>query len=358
MDKQYTYTKEETKDKEIKLVVKVESAKFLEVKAKMFNKLKETVKLPGFRPGKAPQALVEAHISEKVYNETLNKLIPEIASEILDTEKYTPMNQISYELVKMSDAEGVEFKASFINYPEVKLGDMKKIKVKKEEKPVTDKDVDAEVQKILDYYTEMNQASENKEALEEGKPAAKDDKKAEKKSVAMTDETVKALGIGFETVKDLKEQVKKEIEAMNARDIEAKWLQTILDEAIKASKISVPQALVTQSVASREAEYTKKLEELKLKADDFLKMQNTSIEKLRTEWANEATKKFAEELLLLEVIKAEKLTVTQSEITAEIDKVTDAKLKGELDTPEGKRYIVTVLLQQKAIEWLREQVQK
>ena len=87
-------------------------------------------------------------------------------------------------------------------------------------------------------------------------------------------------------------------------------------------------------------------------------MQSTTIEKLRSEWEVESKKKFAEELLLLEIIKTEKLTVTESEINSELTKITDEKLKKELDSPEGKRYIVTVLLQQKAIEWLRNQVQK
>ncbi|MEI7962135.1 MAG: hypothetical protein WCI04_07405, partial [archaeon] len=88
------------------------------------------------------------------------------------------------------------------------------------------------------------------------------------------------------------------------------------------------------------------------------KVQNTTMEKLHQEWETEAKKKFAEELLLLEIIKAQKFLVTDADITAELDKVADEKLKKDLATNEGKRYLVTVLLQQKAIEWLRDQVQK
>lgn len=352
MEKQYTFTKEENKDKEIVLTVKVSSERFLATKTKIYNKLKDTVKLPGFRPGKAPQALIEAHISETVYNETINKVIPEVTGDLLDSEKLSPMNQINYEFVKMSDAEGLEFKATFINYPEIKLGDFGKIKVKKEEKEISAKDVTDEVKKIMGYYKQMQQKNETQDEKTADKVTP------ETKDVEITDATVKALGIGFDTVAALEEQVKKELVTMSARDLEAKWLQAILDEAIKQSKITVPQKLVTQSTAKREADYLKKLEELKLKPEEFLKMQNTTIEKLRSEWEAESKKKFAEELLLLEIIKTEKLTVTESEINSELTKITDEKLKKELDSPEGKRYIVTVLLQQKAIEWLRNQVQK
>lgn len=352
MDKQYTFTKEENKDKETVLTVKVSAEKFLATKTKVYNKLKESVKLPGFRPGKAPQALIEAHISEQVYNETINKVIPEVTGEILDAEKLSPMNQINYEFVKMSDAEGLEYKATFINYPEIKLSDFSKIKVKREDKKIGDKEVTEEIKKIMGYYKQMQQKNEKQE---EGKDK-EDKKKEDDKEVEITDEAVKSLGIGFETVAALKEQVQKELETMNSRDNESKWLQSVLDEAIKQSKISVPQKLVSESVAKREEEYLKKLEDLKLKPEEFLKMQNTTMEKLRSEWENEAKKKFSEELLLLEIIKAQELTVTESDINTELTKVTDEKLKKELDTPEGKRYIITVLLQQKAIEWLRNQV--
>lgn len=345
MDKQYTYTKEESKDKGTKLNIKVASAKFMAAKEKMFTKLSQDVTLAGFRPGKAPKALMEAHISDKVYNETINHLLPEITAEILDTEKLNPMNQVQYEIVKMSDADGIEFKVSFINYPEINLGDFSKIKVKKEEKKIEDKDVKAEIEKIMKYYSKKVEAKPE--------TAAKVEEKVE-----VTDENVKNLGIGFNNVKELEEQVKKELEVVTARETEAKWLQQILNEAIKLSRIEPPQAFVNESIASREKDYLKKLEELNLKQEDFLKMQNTSMDKLHKEWADEAKKKFSEELLLLEIIKKQNLIVNNSDIDAEVAKVTDPKLKTDLETPEGKRYLVTVLLQQKAIEWLRAQVQK
>lgn len=351
MNKDYTYTKEESKEKEITLTIKISPEKFQTVKNKVFNKLSKDVAISGFRPGKAPKAVMEAHISGKVYDETVNQLVPEITASVIEAEKCNPLNQVRYEIVKMSEAEGIEYKALFVNYPEIKLGDFKKIKVKKETKIVTEEDIDAELQKIVKYYTKP--AIDAKDAKE-----VKNEKDTKNLKVEVTDEIIKALGIGIDTVAKLREQVKKELEAMNVRDAEVKWLDNMIHEGIKNAKIDPPKALINQSVANREKEYMKKLEELNLKLEEFLKVQNTTMEKLKEEWTHESEHKLSEELLLLEIIKSQQLTVTEPEIEAEIGKITDPKVKADINTMDGKRYLVTVLLQQKAIDWLKKQVQE
>lgn len=345
MDKQYSYSKETNKDEEIILTIKVLPQKFNQVKDKVYNRLKDTVQIQGFRPGKAPKALIESRISSQVYDETINELIPEITESVLNDENITPFNQVKYEIVKISDAEGLEFKAQFIKFPEIKLGDFSKIKVKKEEVKITDKEVDEETKKIVEYYQQLQDKSDKKE-----------DKK--KEELKIDDALVKSLNIGFDSLDKFKEQIKVELEVAKKRDGEIKWLQDVLQEAIKLSKIKVPQAIIKQGLKQREHDYLKKLDELKLKLDDFLKMQNTSMEKLRKEWEKEETQKYSEELLLLEIIKQEKITVTEEEIQAELERVNDEKTIQQLSTDEGRRYLVTVILQQKALTWLRNKVNK
>jgi len=82
------------------------------------------------------------------------------------------------------------------------------------------------------------------------------------------------------------------------------------------------------------------------------------MEKLRAQWKEEAEKRFNEELLLLKIIKDQKFNVTDSEVDAEIAKITDPATKEQFTTDEGKRYLITVLLQQKAMTWLKDQAAK
>jgi len=347
MDK-FTF-KKESKDSEVTMTIKVSPEYFMEAKNKVFNKLATTVEIQGFRPGKAPKALIEAHISEKVFNETINTLVPDVTSDIFVQEKINPLTQVSYEIVKMSDADGLEYKAKFVEYPTFKLGDFKKIKIKKVEKVLTDEELDKQMQNLIEYY------NKNKEPLKQ-EPA--EDKKEEKKEpIKVTDELIKSLNIGFETVAALKEQIKKEIETINQKDSEAKWLDDVVLEAVKLSKIEVPKALLTDSITAREKEYLKKLEELNLKLEEFLKVQNTTIEKLREEWKTEAEKRLSSELLLLEIIKQNNITITAEEIDKEMAGVSDPKTKENLSTDEGRKYLVTMMLQERAVGWLKKSIE-
>lgn len=358
MDK-YTFTKEE-KESEITLTVKITPEAFVEVKNKTYNRLAKDVEIQGFRPGKAPKALIEAHISDKVYNETINTIVPEVTSDIFVKEKMNPLTQVSYEITKMSDADGIEYKATFVEYPKITLGDFKKIKIEKKEKVLTDEELEKQMINLIEYYRKAQEPVKQEAPATEGEVKAEEkaeDKKEDKKEpIVVTDELVKSLNIGFENVAALKEQIKKEIEAINSKDSEAVWLEEVVTEAVKLSKIEAPKALLADSVGAREKEYLKKLEELNIKLDEFLKVQNTTIEKLRADWETEAKKKLANELLLLEIIKQNDITVTQEEIDKELANVTDQKTKDNLQTDEGRKYLVTMMLQEKAIDTLKKAI--
>jgi trigger factor len=346
MDKKYSFTKEETKNKEIKLTVKVIPAEFMVVKEKVYNKLAKDVVITGFRPGKGPKNLIEARISGELYEETINKLLPEVTYEIITEEKYTPLNQLHYEVLKMSDAEGIEFSATFVNAPSIKLADFKKIKATKEEVKVTDQDVAVEVERLIKTY---GPKKDEKDAAETNEAAVK---------VEVTDEVIKALNLGFDSKDKLEEQIKKELEANKQYEQEQKYITTIVDEAIKGSKIEAPKALVEEELHKREHEYTHQIEDLGLKVEDFLKSQNTTMEDMKKDWEKDANKRIQEELLLYQVIKENALTVSQEEIVKEINAIQDENTKKKMQTESGIRYMSTVMLQQKAINFIRDQVNK
>ena len=98
-------------------------------KAKTFKRLSADIAVPGFRKGKGPENLLEVRLGTKLYEETINTLIPAISAEIFDTEKLEPITQVQYAVKKVTDDAGLEFTASFIGFPEFKLGDFSKIKI-------------------------------------------------------------------------------------------------------------------------------------------------------------------------------------------------------------------------------------
>ena len=345
MAKEYTYTKEVDKSGKITLKVQVQKEKFAATKEKTYTRLSQDVKVSGFRPGKAPKTVIESKIGPDLFEKTLNDLLPEVTFDILQEEGLEPLNRLKYNVKKVSDDEGVEYEAEFVEYPKFKLGDMKKIKVKEEAVEVAKEDIDAEKKRILDIYNKQKKAE------------ADSDKKEYTDATELTDAIVTDMKLGMDTVAKLEEQIKHQLEHQKKHLAEDKKVQDMLDEAIKLSKIKVPQAIIDEEIERQEADYKARIEQLGLKLEDFLKAQKTSLDELKKTWNESAEKRIATELLLFEIVKVEKIQVTQEELNREIASIQDPKMKEEYASEAGQRFVMSVILQQKAINWLRETVE-
>ncbi len=114
-----------------------------------FKKLAADVKVDGFRPGKAPEAMIRSRLAPgKIYDTAINALLPKAYADVLKAEKLTPLSRPTVDVVKVSDTELV-LKAVVILVPEVKLKKYKDLGIKKEPVKVSDKDVDAEMKTTL-----------------------------------------------------------------------------------------------------------------------------------------------------------------------------------------------------------------
>ena len=321
--------------------LKIDKDLFQKRKNKVFNKLAKEVKITGFRPGNAPKAMVEARLGADLFEKTLNELLPEITLEYFKVENVDFLGRIEYKVLKVSDAEGVEFSVSFIKYPEFKLPDFKKIKADKEKIELNDEEIEEELQNIFKY---QESAVDKKDITP---------KKQEK--IKVTDEKVESLGVGLKTVEELKDLVRKQLELRKENLARSKQLEQIVAKAVEKAKINAPQTLVDQEIHRKEHEYVHRIEDLGLKLEDFLKTQKTTIEDLRADWKNQAEKQIKSDLLLFEIAKTNEIKVTNDEINAELTAITDEALKKQYDTMEGRNYISSVILQQKSLAWIMKE---
>ena len=105
--------------------------------------------LPGFRPGKAPEAIVRQKYGKNIDEEVNQQLVSKGYERIREEKSFTV-----YTLADVKKGEITKGKDFIIEYevdvlPEFKTPDWKKIKVTKEEVKVTDADIDDGIQKIL-----------------------------------------------------------------------------------------------------------------------------------------------------------------------------------------------------------------
>ncbi len=114
-----------------------------------FKKLAADVKVDGFRPGKAPEAMIRARLSPgKIYDTAINAILPQAYGDVLKSDKLTPLSRPAVDVVKVSDTELV-LKAVVILVPEVKVKKYKDLGIKRQPIKVTDADVEAELKTTL-----------------------------------------------------------------------------------------------------------------------------------------------------------------------------------------------------------------
>jgi len=349
MSDNYTYEVEKLTDTKFKISVKVKKEFFAENREKAFNKLAKNVEVKGFRPGKAPKNVVEAKLGAQIYEETINTLFPQIAVEIVNGEKLNPVGQLEYHLEKVSDEDGLQYHFEFEGIAPIKLPEFSKLKVKKDKAEVSAKEVDAVIEDML--KREENNGKDDK------KDDKKDEKKENEKKKEATDDWAKGLKIdGVETVKALKDVVKEQLKHQKEHMADDKYNAELIDLAVEKASIKVPEVLVEKELKSREEGYKKRIEELGLEYETFLKTKDVKIEDLKKDWKEESIKRIGREILLVEVAKQNEMKVNKEEIEAELAVIQDPKLKAQYDTDQGRNFIASVIIQQKAVKHIKDQV--
>jgi trigger factor len=117
-----------------------------EVATQVEQRLKQisrTARLKGFRPGKAPYAVVRKQFGEQVHTEVVSDLMRSSFAEALSQEKLTPAATPRIEPLAMAPGADLKFAAVFEVMPEVKLDAVEGIAVDRPSAQVTEPDIDA-----------------------------------------------------------------------------------------------------------------------------------------------------------------------------------------------------------------------
>ncbi|MBV9268695.1 MAG: trigger factor [Acidobacteriaceae bacterium] len=112
------------------------------------NSLKQRVRLPGFRPGKAPTTLIQSRFESEIRSEVLDVLLPEafqnrIQEQGLNVVSAPKVTELHYE-----PDQPIRFKADFEVAPEFELGDYRGLPVKYEEPTVADEELEKRLESV------------------------------------------------------------------------------------------------------------------------------------------------------------------------------------------------------------------
>jgi len=114
-----------------------------------YKQLAQQVRLPGFRPGKAPAKLLEARVGRgAVLEQVVNDALPARYSEAISSGDLRPLGQPDIEVTRMQDGEELVFTAEVDVRPDIELPDLSAMKIAVDPVEITDEDVDAQLQSL------------------------------------------------------------------------------------------------------------------------------------------------------------------------------------------------------------------
>ncbi len=142
-----------TEDHQVRVRAEFEQETLDGFKRKAARKIAQSTRIPGFRPGKAPYAMVVNHVGEAaVLEEAIDLMLNDVYPQVLEQENIEPYGPGNLEDIPSQEPPVFEFVIPLS--PEAELGDVESLKKPYEPPVVSDADVD-------EYITQMRQNQAN-----------------------------------------------------------------------------------------------------------------------------------------------------------------------------------------------------
>lgn len=150
-------TAEKDQQSQYVVTIEIEPAELEEAKGRAAKKLANQLRIPGFRPGKAPRALVERFVGqESLVEQATRDLFPKAYQNAIKQEDIKPIADPQFD-IKSTDP--LVLVATIPVEPTVELGDYKEIRFELPPVTVTDEDVT----KVLDQLQDQQSTWEEPE---------------------------------------------------------------------------------------------------------------------------------------------------------------------------------------------------
>ena len=152
---------EKIENSEAYIAIEVDAEKFEEGMEKAYRKVVKQVGVPGFRKGRVPRQLLEAHYGKEIlYQDAVEAIVPEAYEEALEQLNIKALAQPEFDIDEIEDGKPFKFQARVAVKPEFELGNMEGLEVSIPYFQVTDQNVDNRLEEMRSHYAEISEKTE------------------------------------------------------------------------------------------------------------------------------------------------------------------------------------------------------
>ena len=150
-------TVEPLEGNKVKLSVEVDEAEFDKAIDAAFRRIAREVRIPGFRPGKAPRRLLEAKLGSEVgREEALREALPEYYSQAVRDNEVDVIAAPEIEITGGQDDGPVAFDAVVEIRPHVDVAGYGGLRVELPRPEASEEEIDAQIERLRDQFGELN----------------------------------------------------------------------------------------------------------------------------------------------------------------------------------------------------------
>jgi FKBP-type peptidyl-prolyl cis-trans isomerase (trigger factor) len=275
---------------------------------KVITEIARDFKMPGFRPGKVPENIVQERVDRMhVLEEAAGGALREIIKELITDEELSVIGSPRINITKIAIGSPVALKIFFALAPEVTLPDYKKVGravLTKEEKVEA---TEAEVEESLKALQRMfAPAIEGKEA---------------EKPPELNDEFVKQFG-PFKDLAAFKEEMKKNIVEDKKAKLREVKRDEIIKEIVKHTKIgAISQALLDEEYEDYVADRDENLKAANMTLAVYLKEMKKTPEELDKEMKNLIKERMKTRLVVRVIQKKEGFKADHDEVHRNMERL-------------------------------------
>src|SRR6266498_2424015 len=119
------------------------------------NSFARFAKIPGYRPGKAPRAVIEKRFRKEIQEELTKKLVSKSYHEAIEQQQLRVASLANIEDVQLGEDKSMRFRATVVTVPEFELPAYKNIPVQLPETNVSESEIDAAVERLRDQSADF-----------------------------------------------------------------------------------------------------------------------------------------------------------------------------------------------------------
>jgi trigger factor len=119
------------------------------------NSFARFAKIPGYRPGKAPRAVIERRFRKEIQDELTKKLVSKSYHEAIEQEQLRVASLANIEDVQLGEDKSMRFRATVVTAPEFELPEYKNIPVQLPETNVSESEVDVAIERVRDQSADF-----------------------------------------------------------------------------------------------------------------------------------------------------------------------------------------------------------